>query len=116
MGEFKKAHVQYQRATKADSPAIGYQRLGQLYASCPSDEFHDPAKAVAMAGKAVDTGGENSKNLTTLATALRANGDEQLAASTMEKVQRIKASEQLKQGARVAELPGSAGSSGVQKR
>lgn len=109
MGEFKKAHGEYERATKASSPAIGYQRLGQLYASCPSDEFHDPAKAVVMARKAVESDGENIKNLTTLAAAFRVSGNDKLADANMEKAKQLESKNRKAFQNRLAELPESSG-------
>ena len=115
MGEFKKAHGEYERATKASSPAIAYQRLGQLYASCPSDEFLNPAKAIEMARKAVENGGENSKNLTTLAAAQRARGNSQLAEATMEKAKQLQAINRRTRQTRLAELPESNGTSSTKR-
>ena len=104
-GEFENASRQYESATKKDTPSIGYQRLGRFYATCPSKKFYDPAKAVAMATRAVAEGGEGFQNLETLAVAHKANGNQQLAASTLAKARVIKARAESSKGLRVAEQP-----------
>ena len=105
-GEFEKAALQYESASQKDTPAIGFQRLGKFYATCPAKQFYDPAKAVAMARRAVTEGGEGFRNLETLSVAHKANGNRQLAASTLAKAKEIKARSGSSNGLRVAERPG----------
>ena len=102
-GEFEKASREYKNAAQKDTPAIGYQRLGKFYATCPVKKFYDPAKAVAMATRAVAEGGEEFRFLETLAVAHKANGNQQLAASTLAKAREMKA--KRSSGLRVAEQP-----------
>jgi len=104
-GEFEKASRAYESASQKDTPALGYQRLGKFYATCPAKKFYDPAKAVAMASRAVSEGGENFRNLETLSVAHKANGNQQLAATTLAKAREIKAQADPSKRLRVAEQP-----------
>ena len=103
MGETQKAVEQYKLATTLSSPAIGHERLGNVYVNSSNQEYFDPAKGVAEIQNAIKLTGESSKLLKALATGYSASGDEEMASQMLEKAESMSAGKGL--APRVAEQP-----------
>ncbi len=89
VGEFSRACDEYTQATQLANAGIACQRLARLLATCPTKEIHQPQAALEMANRAIELDGETPRNLETLACALAAIGNNELAESTKRRAQEM---------------------------
>lgn len=76
MGDWKRAASDYRVAIKLDGEsARAYQNVAWLMATCPEEQYREPALAVKAAKRAIDLQGPTYLGLDTYAAALASAGD-----------------------------------------
>jgi len=86
LGHWQAAYDCYLQATKVDPLPAAYRQAAGLLASCPDAEFVRPTEALELIEQAIAMEGETVENLTTLAQVQEANGDQERATTTRQKI------------------------------